>query len=251
MWKVLHFFRKIEPKSLPEASRSSLWPSWGSFCPSWGSFGAFWGSCWVSWGSLCAPERASGESLGASKTLPNRSRRLSRRPPAPELDFGSVLAPFWGSCWLHFGTPRTSKNVVFVWRVCHFSKKRGVRKNTLKTETWLSRNGKRVKSESRKHRKRRKTRGEKHKQWREEPEQSTRRHHEANVARASRASRLRVWWVACSPCSRAARARRAFGSGTFREFLERCFSELSGSIPGKAAKTCCARSPGFWSWNVS
>ena len=94
---------------------------------------------------------------------------------------------------------------------------------------------------ARKPRQRRKTRGEKHKERREEPEQSTRRHHEANVARASRASRLRVWWVACSPCSRAARARRAFGAGTFREFLERFCSELSGSIPGKAAKTCCAQ----------
>ena len=90
-----------------------------------------------------------------------------------------------------------------------------------------------------------------HKERREEPEQSTRRHHEANVARASRASRLRVWWVACSPCSRAARARRAFGAGAFREFLERFGSELSGSIPGKAAKTCCARWPGVWSWSVS
>ena len=42
---------------------------------------------------------ASGEPLGPSKTLQNRSRRLSRRPPAPELDFGSILgvilAPFW------------------------------------------------------------------------------------------------------------------------------------------------------------
>ena len=26
------------PKTLPEASQSSLWPSWGSFSPSWGSF---------------------------------------------------------------------------------------------------------------------------------------------------------------------------------------------------------------------
>ena len=36
----------------------------------------------------------------------------------------------------------------------------------------------------------------------------------------------------------AARARRAFGAGAFREFLERLFSELSGSILGKAEKTC-------------
>ena len=29
---------EILPKTLPEASQSSLWPSWGSFSPSWGSF---------------------------------------------------------------------------------------------------------------------------------------------------------------------------------------------------------------------
>ena len=90
-----------------------------------GLLGRSWALLGRSWG-------ASGEPLGPSKTLQNRSWRLSRRPPAPELDFSSILAPFWGSFWLHFGTPRTSKNVVFVWRVCHFSKKRGVRKNTLK-----------------------------------------------------------------------------------------------------------------------
>ena len=30
---------EILPKSLPEASQSSLWPSWGSFLLFWGSFG--------------------------------------------------------------------------------------------------------------------------------------------------------------------------------------------------------------------
>ena len=30
---------EILPKTLPEASQSSLWPSWGSFLLSWGSFG--------------------------------------------------------------------------------------------------------------------------------------------------------------------------------------------------------------------
>ena len=29
---------EILPKTLPEASQSSLWPSWGSFTPSWSSF---------------------------------------------------------------------------------------------------------------------------------------------------------------------------------------------------------------------
>ena len=31
---------EILPKTLPEASQSSLWSSWGSSSPSWGSFGA-------------------------------------------------------------------------------------------------------------------------------------------------------------------------------------------------------------------
>ena len=70
---------EILPKTLPEASQSSLWPSWGSFSPSWGSFGASWGSFetswvsfWASGGSWSAPgalSGASGESLGASKNL--------------------------------------------------------------------------------------------------------------------------------------------------------------------------------------
>ena len=40
-----------------------------------------------------------------------------------------IFEAFWGSFWLHFGTPRASKNKVFVWRVLHFSKNRGVRTN--------------------------------------------------------------------------------------------------------------------------
>ena len=149
---------EILSKSLPEASRdlpeltlallglilTLLGVIWGLLGLMLGLLGLILGLLGRSWALLGRSWGASGEPLGPSKTLQNRSRRLSRRPPAPELDFGSILAPFWGSFWLHFGTPRTSKNVVFVWRVCHFSKKRGVRKNTLKTETWLSWNGKRA-----------------------------------------------------------------------------------------------------------
>ena len=62
-----------------------------------------------------------GSLLGPPKTSQNRSPRLSRRPPAPELEFEACWEPFW----LHFGTPRSSKNKVFVWRVLHFSKNRG------------------------------------------------------------------------------------------------------------------------------
>ena len=149
---------EILSKSLPEASRdlpeltlallglilTLLGVIWGLLGLMLGLLGLILGLLGRSWALLGRSWGASGEPLGPSKTLQNRSRRLSRRPPAPELDFGSILAPFWGSFWLHFGTPRTSKNVVFVWRVCHFSKKRGVRKNTLKKETWLSWNGKRA-----------------------------------------------------------------------------------------------------------
>ena len=152
-------------RKLPGTSRSSLWPSWGSFCP-----------LWASWGAPGALLGRSGEPLGSLLDPPRPSNIAPGGSPGGPPHRSLILAPFWGSFWLHFGTPRTSKYVVFVWRVCHFSKKRGVRKNTLKTETWLSRNGKRVKSESRKHRKRRRRRGDEHKQRREEARQSTTRH---------------------------------------------------------------------------
>ena len=86
----------------PGTSRSSLRPSWGSFCPSWGSFEVSWGSFWTSFGP---PGTLLGFSLGALGSLwgaswaSKSSRRLSRRPPAPELNFrsilGAILAPFW------------------------------------------------------------------------------------------------------------------------------------------------------------
>ena len=128
---------EILSKSLPEASRdlpeltlallglilTLLGVIWGLLGLMLGLLGLILGLLGRSWALLGRSWGTSGEPLGPSKTLQNRSRRLSRRPPAPELDFGSILAPFWGSFWLHFGTPRTSKNMVFVWRVCHFSKK--------------------------------------------------------------------------------------------------------------------------------
>ena len=64
---------EILPKTLPEASQSSLWPSWGSFSPSWGSFGASLESFGASGGAPGAPgalSGASGEPLGPSKNLP-------------------------------------------------------------------------------------------------------------------------------------------------------------------------------------
>ena len=97
---------QIAPKSFQNGSRrppESGTPFLTPFCRllggSWGAPGAllaFPGAVLAPLGALLG---ASGEPLGPSKTLPNRSRRLSRRPPAPELDFGSILgvilAPFW------------------------------------------------------------------------------------------------------------------------------------------------------------
>ena len=64
-----------------------------------GLLGLIFGFLGRSWALLGRSWGASGEPLGPAKTLQNRSRRLSRRPPAPELDFGSILgvmlAPFW------------------------------------------------------------------------------------------------------------------------------------------------------------
>ena len=132
-------FRKIEPKSLPEASRDLpeltlallglilpllgvIWSLLGFILDllglilnllgrSWGSPGALWGAS----GELLGPPRASKIAPGGSPG----------GPPHQSL----ILAPFWELFWLDFGTPRTSKNMVFVWKVLHFSKNRGVRKN--------------------------------------------------------------------------------------------------------------------------
>ena len=104
---------EILPKTLPEASQSSLWPSWGSFSPSW-RLGSLWGA-----------------SRELQKPLPNRSRRLSRRPPAPELVFrsimGAILVPFWDS-------PDLKKQGFRMEGVACFNNSRGP-ENTLKTET--------------------------------------------------------------------------------------------------------------------
>ena len=103
-----------------------------------GSSGASWGSCWAilgllgrSWALLGRSWGASGEPLGPSKTLQNRSRRLSRRPPAPELDFGSILAPFWGVMLAPVWDPPDLKKRGFrVEGVSFFEKARGSSKST-------------------------------------------------------------------------------------------------------------------------
>ena len=108
------------PKSLPEASGAHFGPPGAHFGPPGAHFGP----------PLPGRSGASGEPLGASKTLPNRSRRLSRRPPAPELDFrsilGAMLAPFWDP-------PDLKKQGFRVESVAFFEKEiEGVRKNTQK-----------------------------------------------------------------------------------------------------------------------
>ena len=91
-----------------------------------GLLGRSWALLGRSWG-------ASGEPLGPSKTLQNRSRRLSRRPPAPELDFGSMLAPFWGSFWGSFWDPPDLKKQGFRMEgVAIFEKSRGSKKDPKK-----------------------------------------------------------------------------------------------------------------------
>ena len=88
---------EILSKSLPEASRALPELILTLLGVIWGLLGLMLGL--RSWALLGRSWGASGEPLGPSKTLQNRSRRLSRRPPAPELDFGSILgvilAPFW------------------------------------------------------------------------------------------------------------------------------------------------------------
>ena len=131
----------ILPKTLPEASRDLpkltlallglilplLGVIWGLLAlildllgltlsvlgRSWGSPGALWGAS----GELLEPPKASQIAPGGSPG----------GPPHRSL----IFEAFWEPFWLHFGTPRSSKNKVFVWRVLHFSKKsEGFEKNT-------------------------------------------------------------------------------------------------------------------------
>ena len=169
--------RKSCPKRSRKPPRAHFGPPGAPFRPPRGHVGPPEGHAGAHFdppGALLAlPGRSReplGSLLGPPKTSQNRSRRRSRRPPAPELDFRSILevllAPF-------LDPPDLKKQGFRVDDVAFFENQ-GVRKTpkTPPKKAWLSRNGKRVRSESRKHRKRRKTRGEKPKQRREEPEQN-------------------------------------------------------------------------------
>ena len=79
----------------------------------------------LSWGAL-------GEPLGSLLDPPRPSRIAPGGSPGGPPHRSLILAPFWGSFWLHFGTPWSSKNEVFVWRLLQFSKNRGVAKKTPK-----------------------------------------------------------------------------------------------------------------------
>ena len=75
----------------------------------------------------------------------------SRRPPAPELDFRCIL----GVMLAPLRDPPDLKKQGFRVDDVAFFENQGVRKTpkTPPKKAWLSRNGKRVRSESRKHRK--------------------------------------------------------------------------------------------------
>ena len=60
--------------------------------------------------------------LEKCNTLQNRFRRLSRRPPAPELDFGSILGPILAPFW---DPPDLKKQGFRVEGVPFFEKSRG------------------------------------------------------------------------------------------------------------------------------
>ena len=99
-------------------------PPGAHFGPPGAPFGPPGALLGLSWDALGTLWRASGELLGppkASQIAPGGSRG---GPPLRSL----ILAPFWDPFWVHLGTPQTSKNQVFVWRVLHFSKNREVRK---------------------------------------------------------------------------------------------------------------------------
>ena len=182
-----------------------------------------------------------GAPFPGSQGFPTDAKQVTRnhvqREPGPE----SVLGPSWGRFWAllgHFWDPRSVEKAS--WNLRRFLPQKRVQQ-----KTWLSWNGKRVHCESVKHCKRSKS-SESSKNGKRGIG-STTRNSKARAARAARASTQQASSITWGPCSRAARARRAFGAGTFRESLERFCSELSGSITGKAEKTCCARSPGVWS----
>ena len=101
---------------------------WGLLGLMLGLLGLLLGLLGRSWALLGRSWGASGEPLGPSKTLQNRSRRLSRRPPEAELDFRSIwvviLAPFWDP-------PDLKKRGFRVEGVSFFEETRGS-ENTLK-----------------------------------------------------------------------------------------------------------------------
>ena len=121
---------EILSKSLPEASRDLpeltlallglilplLGVIWGLLGVIWSLLGVILGLLGRSWGSPGALSGASGELLGPPKAS---QIALGGSPGGPPL-LSLILAPFWDPFWLHFGTPRTSKNKVFVWSVLHF-----------------------------------------------------------------------------------------------------------------------------------
>ena len=74
------------------------------------------------------------EPLGSLLGLPKPSQIAPGSSPGGPPHRSCFFQAFWVSFWLHSGTPRTSKNKVFVWRVLHFLKNQGFRTATPKSD---------------------------------------------------------------------------------------------------------------------
>ena len=149
---------------------------------------------------------------GASWGLQNRSRRLARRPPAPELDFRSILGVILASFW---DPPELKKQGVRVASVAFFEKSWGSKEHP--------KNGNLINEEREAREKREPQASQATENTRREAQTTARRtrakHHEAQPSQRGESN---------------ASIKIASVVGHVQPLLARC-----------------ARSPGVWSWNVS
>ena len=98
--------------------------------------GVIWSLLRVIWGllllifTLLALLARSWEPLGSFLGLQKPYQIPPGSSPGGPPHRSLIFEPFWEPSWLDFETPRSSKNKVFVWKVLHFPKNRGVLKNT-------------------------------------------------------------------------------------------------------------------------
>ena len=73
------------------------------------------------------------------------------------------------------------------------------------------------------------------------------------LVRAGPISVRRAWkrWACRARRAGQVRWARSPGVKELQRFVARAFFGAFWLDPGEAEKTCCARSPGVWSWNVS